>query len=308
MIAAKGIPDMQAAAQPRVGLIGVGLMGHGIATNILKGGYSLSFLDHPGNQPTADLVAKGAAVCRTPAEVAAQSEIVVLCVTGTPQVEEVLFRDQGVVAGLQPGAIVIDCSTAIPASTRAVAARVAEAGGRFLDAAMTRTPKEAAEGRLNLIVGAPEPLLAEVLPLLRCFAEVITHAGPVGAGHQLKLLHNFVSLGFSAVLAEATAAARRAGVPASAFVEVLGKGGGGGVVFERLKPFILEDDVSSFRFTLSNGLKDLTYYAALAEDLGAADGMAQAARALYAAAVEQGHEARPVPELIAILSGKGGDA
>jgi 3-hydroxyisobutyrate dehydrogenase-like beta-hydroxyacid dehydrogenase len=290
------------SAKAHVGLIGVGLMGHGIASNILKHGYMLSFLDHPGNQPVGDLVARGATARGSAAELATQCDIVVLCVTGTPQVEDVLFRSDGVLAGMKPGTIVIDCSTAIPTSTRAVAARVATAGGRFLDAAMTRTPKEAAEGRLNLIVGGPDELLREVLPLLQSFAENIAHAGPVGAGHQLKLLHNFVSLGFSAVLAEAAAAARRADVPASAFVEVLGKGGGGGVILERMKPFLLADDASGFTFTLSNALKDLTYYTAMTQDLGAADGMAQAAQALYANAVAQGYQARPIPDLVTILS------
>lgn len=284
-----------------VGLVGVGLMGHGIAANILKNGYRLGFLDHPGNQPVADLVANGAVASATAADLAARSDVVILCVTGTPQVEDVLFRADGVLAGMKLGTIVIDCSTAVPSSTQAVARRVGEAGGRFLDAAMTRTPKEAAEGRLNLIVGAPADLLEEVLPLLRSFAENIAHAGPVGAGHQLKLLHNFVSLGFSAVLAEAAAAARRAGVPAEAFVEVLGKGGGGGVVFERLKPFILADDASGFRFTLANALKDLSYYTAMTGDLGASDGMAQAARALYERAAAGG-DGRPVPELVTILA------
>jgi 3-hydroxyisobutyrate dehydrogenase-like beta-hydroxyacid dehydrogenase len=285
-----------------VGIIGVGLMGHGIAANIQKHGYDLSFLAHPGNQPVADLLAKGATARATGADLAAHSDIVILCVTGTPQVEDVLFRADGVLAGLKAGTIVIDCSTAIPDSTRMVAARVAKAGGRFLDAAMTRTPKEAASGRLNLIVGAPDALLAEVLPLLKCFAENIAHAGAVGAGHQMKLLHNFVALGFAAVLAEAAAAARRAGVPAPLFVDVLGKGGGGGVILERMKGFMLADDSSAFTFTISNALKDLTYYTAMTQSLDASSGIALAARAVYAAAVDQGHEAQAIPDLIGILS------
>jgi 3-hydroxyisobutyrate dehydrogenase-like beta-hydroxyacid dehydrogenase len=290
------------ATKARVGIIGVGLMGHGIAANIQKHGYDLSFLAHPGNQPVADLLAKGATARTTGADLAAHSDIVVLCVTGTPEVEDVLFRADGVLAGIKPGTIVIDCSTAIPASTRVVAARVIAAGGRFLDAAMTRTPKEAASGRLNLIVGAPDALLAEALPLLKCFAENIAHAGPVGAGHQMKLLHNFVALGFAAVLAEAAAAARRAGVPAPLFVDVLGKGGGGGVILERMKGFMLADDSSAFTFTISNALKDLTYYTAMTQSLDASSGIALAARAVYAAAVDQGHEAQAIPDLIGILS------
>ena len=288
--------------KPAIGIVGVGLMGHGIASNIQKHGYALRFLRHPGNQPAEDLIAAGAVAYDTGREVAQHADIVVLCVTGTPEVEDALFRENGVFSGLRPGTTIIDCSTAIPAATRKVAARIEAAGARYVDAAMTRTPKEAAEGRLNLIVGAPDALLQEVMPLLRCFAENIAHAGPVGSGHQMKLLHNFVSLGFSAVLAEAAAAARRAGVPASTFTEVLGKGGGGGVVFERLKPFILAGDSSSFTFTLANAAKDMSYYTAMTKDLPAESGLAEATRALYARMVEEGLGASPIPELIALLS------
>src|SRR5690554_5677124 len=233
----------------KVGLIGVGLMGHGIAANILRGGHSLCFLDHHGNQPVTDLLSAGAVAKGSGREVAETIEVIILCVTGSPQVEAVLFEPGGVLEGLHEGSVVIDCSTALPSSTERVAARVYEAGGRFMDAAMTRTPKEAAEGRLNLIVGAPQALFDELHPLLGSFAENITHAGAVGAGHTLKLVHNFVSLGFSAVLAEATAASRKAGIDDAAFLEVLGKGGGGGVILERLRPFIEAGDASGFRFS-----------------------------------------------------------
>nr|WP_299244886.1 NAD(P)-dependent oxidoreductase [uncultured Halomonas sp.] len=284
-----------------VGLIGAGLMGHGIGRNLLRHGYTLTFLDHPGNQPVDDLMGEGAVLKQHAREVAAASEVVILCVTGTPQVEAVLFEPDGVLEGLKPGAIVIDCSTAIPSSTVAIAERVADRGGRFLDAAMTRTPKEAEEGRLNLLVGASDALFAEVRPLLESFAEHIVHGGPVGAGHKLKLLHNFVSLGFTAVLAEATAAARRAGIADDAFLEVLGNGGGGGVILERLRPFITGEDPSGFRFSLANTLKDVGYYTAMAEDSGAPRRVASAIETLYRDANEAGHGERLVPELIAIL-------
>ncbi len=184
----------------RIGMIGVGLMGHGIALNILKAGYPLVMLDHAGNQPVGDLISLGATTKDSALEVARAADIIILCVTGTPQVEDVLYRQDGVLAGLQPGAVVIDCSTAIPSSTLKVAADVTTAGGRFLDAPMTRTPKEAAEGRLNLIVGGAPEDFQQCLPVFQSYAENIVHAGPVGSGHQLKLLHNFVSLGVSAAI------------------------------------------------------------------------------------------------------------
>ena len=130
-----------------IGMIGIGLMGHGIATNLQKHGHPLTLLEHPGNQPLESLTTGGATTVTTPRAVAESSEIIILCVTGSPQVEAVLTGEQGVLKGLKPGAIVIDCSTAVPTSTVKLAQQVVAAGGRFLDAAMTRTPKEAAAGK-----------------------------------------------------------------------------------------------------------------------------------------------------------------
>src|SRR5690606_13060354 len=174
-------------ANERVGMIGVGLMGHGIARNLLRHGHELHFLEHPGNQPVDDLLAAGARTCSSAAELAAGCPVLILCVTGTLQVEDVLLRDAGVLDGLREGAIVVDCSTAIPWSTLRIDAATVACGGRFLLSPMTRTPREAAEVRLNLLVGGDADLFDPCPPLLASFAENILHAGPVGAGHRLKL-------------------------------------------------------------------------------------------------------------------------
>ncbi|WP_185738395.1 NAD(P)-dependent oxidoreductase [Variovorax beijingensis] len=250
-------------------MIGIGMMGHGIASNIVKHGYPLAVLEHPGNQPLDALKAAGARSLTRAAELAAQSDIVILVLTGSPQVEAVLTGEGGVLQGLRPGSIVIDCSTAIPASTLRMAQAVEAAGSRFLDTPMTRTPKEAAEGRLNLLVGGDAALLEECRPLLSCFAENILHAGPVGAGHGMKLLHNFVSLGTVALIAEAAACAGQHGVAPEMFVEILAKGGGGGVALERLRPYLTAKDTSSLRFSIANASKDLGYYNTMAGDAGA---------------------------------------
>ncbi|WP_018904800.1 NAD(P)-dependent oxidoreductase [Variovorax paradoxus] len=252
-----------------IGMIGIGMMGHGIASNIARHGYPLAVLEHPGNQPLDALKAAGARSFTRAAELAAQSDIVILVLTGSPQVEAVLTGEGGVLQGLRPGSIVIDCSTAIPASTLRMAQAVEAAGSRFLDTPMTRTPKEAAEGRLNLLVGGDAALLEECRPLLSCFAENILHAGPVGAGHGMKLLHNFVSLGTVALIAEAAACAGQHGVAPEMFVEILAKGGGGGVALERLRPYLTAKDTSSLRFSIANASKDLGYYNTMAGDAGA---------------------------------------
>ena len=300
----------------RIGLIGVGMMGHGIAANLLKHGHALTLLDHPGNQPVAPLLAAGAAIATDLAGVAERSDVVILCVTGTPQVEAVLHgpagacgdgRD-GLLAALRPGTVVIDCSTAVPSSTERGAAAVLRAGGRFLDAPMTRTPKEAAEGRLNLLVGGDAALYAECRPLLACFAENIVHAGPIGAGHRMKLLHNYVSLGFVALLAEAAACAERSGVAPEVFAAVLAQGGGGGVALERLKPYLLAHDLTAFRFSIANAHKDLGYYATMAAEAGAVDAIANGVLSAYAQADAAAGPQALVPELLDIWGTGGRDA
>ena len=287
----------------KIAMVGIGLMGHGIASNVLKHGYELALFEHPGNQPLDKLKAGGARSFSSAAQLAAWADTVILVLTGSPQVEAVLTGEGGVLAGLRPGSVVIDCSTAIPSSSIRMASAVAAAGSRFLDAPMTRTPKEAAEGRLNLLVGGDAALLEACRPLLKCFAENITHVGPAGAGHSMKLLHNYVSLGMVALLSEAAACAKRNGVASDAFVDVLAKGGGGGTALERIKPYVLANDPSGLRFSIANARKDLDYYNAMAADAGAQKGIAAAVLATFEAALANGGGDAMVPELVSILGG-----
>lgn len=292
----------------RIGLVGAGLMGQGIAANLLKHGWPLAVLEHPGNQPLEPLLRAGATTAARTDELAAASDVLLVVVTGSPQVEAVVTGEHGVLAGLRPGATVIDCSTSIPSSTERVARAVHDAGGLFLDAPMTRTPKEAAEGRLNLLVGGDAALFARWRPMLACFAENIVHVGPVGAGHRMKLLHNFVSLGSIALLCEAAACARRSGIATEVFVDVLAKGGGGGVALERLRPYLATGDATALRFAMANARKDLDYYGTMASQAGAADAIAGAVLGTYQRGVRDGGADALVLELVRLLeSGGPGD-
>ncbi|HEY3548707.1 MAG TPA: NAD(P)-dependent oxidoreductase [Propionicimonas sp.] len=286
----------------RLGMVGVGVMGHGIASTLAGRGYPLVYLEHPGNQPTADLIAAGARPVATLADLAAAADVVILCVTGSPEVEAVLLGPDGLVASMRPGTLIIDHSTAIPSSTLRVADAVQAAGGHFLDAPMTGTPKDAEAGRVNLLVGADPVLFDTYRPLLEDYAARIVHAGPIGAGHQIKLLHNFVSMGFAAVLAEAVACAERAQVDIGMFMEVLANGGGKSTMLERLRPYIESRDDTAYRFSIGNAAKDLGYYTTLATELGAARGTAEAVHRLYADASAAGHARDTVPEMVTILA------
>lgn len=290
----------------RIGMIGIGRMGLGIASNLVRHGRSLMVLDHPGNQPLDSLRAAGVTTRATPAALAAEADVLILCVTGTPEVEAVLMGDQGVLEALRPGTVVIDCSTAVPASTERLASAVVAAGGRFLDAPMTRTPKEAAEGRLNLLIGADAALLDECRPILACFAENIIHAGPVGAGHRMKLVHNYVSLGSVALLAEAAACAAGAGVDAGAFVQALTLGGGWGAALERLKPYLANGDTSGMLFTVANAHKDLGYYNRMADEAGADRTVAAAIERTLAQASRDSGPQTVMPELVTLIGARAG--
>jgi 3-hydroxyisobutyrate dehydrogenase-like beta-hydroxyacid dehydrogenase len=277
-------------------------MGHGIARNVLKRGFPLTVMDHPGNRPLDELLAAGVRVRPTAAAVAAEADVVILCVTGSPQVEAVLTGPAGVLETLRPGTIIVDCSTAMPSSTLRMARAVSEKGGRFLDAPMTRLAKHAHEGTLNLLVGGDPAVLAEVQPLLDSFTENVTHVGPVGAGHRMKLLHNYVSIGFMTLLAEAAAHAERAGVDPAVMVDVLAKGGGAGVALQRLSPFMLTRDPSDVPFFISNAAKDLAYYRETASEAGVRHAIADAIGQTLESMVGSGHGQDYVPQLVALLS------
>jgi 3-hydroxyisobutyrate dehydrogenase len=291
------------SAEVRIGFIGVGLMGHGIAANLLRAGHPLTFLDHAGNQPTEDLRALGAMSAATSSDTVRNNNVLFLCVTGTPEVEALVSSDGGIAECLEPTTIVVDCSTARPESTLGIAARIEAAGAHYLDAPMTRTPKEAEAGKLNLMVGGDPSVFERVRPLLEAFAESIYHCGPVGSGHRMKLLHNFVSIGFTGLLAEATACARRNGVDLERFVEILESGGGRSVVLDRLKPYILSEDPGAFRFSISNCHKDMSYYIDMADSAELPSLTAHALQQLFTLAKADGAGERPVPTLIDWVAG-----
>ncbi len=281
-----------------VGFIGVGVMGHGLAKNIARAGYPLLFLEHPGNQPVQDLYDLGANSSASIAPIARHSDVIVMCVTGSAQVEEIVLGGEGLLRDLEPGAIVIDCSTVEPHVSKAVAAQLHETGALFIDAPLTRTPREAELGQANVMVGGDAALLERVRPILETFSENIYHAGPTGAGATLKLLHNFISLGNCVLLAEAVVTARKSSVDIETFIEVLTTGGGDSTALKRISPFVREGNAAGFRFSISNSAKDTGYYRSLASHLGVPAVAANAIHRVFDQAMAQGLGDSPVPKLI----------
>ena len=289
-------------SKQRIGYIGVGLMGHGAAKNILEKGYSVTIMGHRNRAPVDDLVALGAHEATTPAAVAQASDVLFLCLPSTVEVEQAIYGENGVLEGASIGLIVVDSTTADPVSTRRIGADLAKKGVRMADAPVGRTPKEAEAGKLSTFIGGEPQTVRELKPIIECYADTIIEAGELGAGHTLKLLNNFISIGTSAVIAEALATAAKLGVDLRKLYDVVSAGGGNSKMFQMMMPWVLDGDDSHLKGPLRIAGKDMRYYAKLAESAPAAAFIAQAVNQTYQLANIQGHGNRFMPVLPGILA------
>jgi len=260
---------MNAGAKPRIGFVGLGLMGHGIAKNLVTKGFPLTVRAHRNRGPLADLLAAGAKEVTTNAELARASDIVILCVTGAPQVEEVVRGENGIASAARSGLIIVDTSTSEPATTTKMRDSLASAGVLFVDAPLARTPVEAELGKLNTMVGADDATFARLKPVLQAYCENIIHAGPPGHGLMIKLINNFVAQAIATATAEACATAAKAGVSLAKLHEVISAGAVNSGIFQMIVGRMIEQkgDLTGLKFTLVNAMKDLRYYTHFAESL-----------------------------------------
>lgn len=293
--------------KPVIGFIGVGLMGHGMASNILAKGYELVVMGHRNRAPVDDLVGKGASEAATPAEMAERASIIHLCVTGSPQVEAIVRGPDGLLEAVGEGHTIIDTSTAEPPSTLAIAAELNERGCRFADAPLSRTPKEAAEGTLDTMVGADDETYRILEPVLQTWATTIVRTGGVGTGHTMKLLNNFVAMGYAALYSEAIALGLKSGVSAEVFHSVFGAGRMRNGFYDTFMGYAIDGNRDAHKFALANALKDTSYAASLANSVGMANPMGAAVRNSFAAASAAGWGQRNVPELAEFVARANGE-
>jgi 3-hydroxyisobutyrate dehydrogenase-like beta-hydroxyacid dehydrogenase len=256
------------AAKPVIGFIGVGFMGHGMAGNILKNGYRLVIKGHRNRKPVEDLLAKGASEAASPREMAAQCDIIHICLSNSPQVESVVRGDDGILAGARPGLIVIDASTADPTSTLQLSGELAQKGATLVDAPLGRTPAEAEAGTLDAMVGASDEVFQSVLPVIQCWAGNITHTGPVGSAHKMKLIMNFISMGYAALYSEATVMAAKVGISPQIVRQVIGSSRLSNGFFDTFMRYTVDRDRDAHKFSIANASKDVRYAAAMAADAG----------------------------------------
>jgi len=280
-----------------IGVIGAsGLMGHGIARNLQVKGFEVSLTVHRNTERVADLLAAGAKQVATPAALGA-CDAVIICVTGSPQVEQTLTGPQGVLSAARKGLVVIDTSTSEPESTRRLAALCAERGATLVDAPLARTPVEAELGKLNTMVGAEQAVFDQIRPVLAAYCENIFHVGGPSAGHVIKLLNNFIAQAICTATAEAFAVGALAGIQPQKLVDVVSAGAVNSGLFQAMAK-TLNGDFAGLKFELDNARKDLRYYTHLAEMVNVPSLVGEAVHQSLAMASALGQGKKFVPSLV----------
>ena len=259
-----------------IGYIGAsGLMGHGMAKNLIAKGQKLSITVHKQRDRVKDLLDAGATLADNAAALGASCDIVLICVTGSPQVEAVVAGPDGLLSKPKAGLIIVDCSTSEPHSTTHLRELAHSKGVVFVDAPLARSPVEAEAGRLNIMVGATQAAFAKIEPVLKCCAESVFHVGEPGAGHAIKLLNNFIGQAIVAATAEAFAVGKRAGIDLKQLVSLISAGPVNSGLFQAVSK-TLDGDMDGLKFELDNARKDVRYYTHLAEGMSVPTMMGEA--------------------------------
>lgn len=288
--------------KPRIGFIGLGLMGAAMVERLQSLGYELTVIANRSRKAIDDAVARGAKEAKTSAELAAASDIVMFCMDTSASVESRVYGEDGVLAGVKEGSIVIDFGTSLPGSTQKIGADMAAKGVLYLDAPLGRTPAHAKDGLLNIMCSGDETAYREVKPVLDDLGENVFHLGPLGTGHTIKLINNFFAMTTACAMAEAFAMADRAGVPRDRLYQVMSAGPLHSGMMDFVKNFAMEGKID-LAFSLDNASKDVGYYRQMAEGLGANSRMSSAAAGTLKEALGAGWGDRMVPEIVDYLAG-----
>jgi 3-hydroxyisobutyrate dehydrogenase len=250
----------------RIGFIGLGIMGRGMSANLLKAGFPVTVWNRTATR-MEELVTQGAHAGANPADVAARSDIVVICVSDTPDVEAVILGESGLIHGVQPGALVVDCSTISPQATQQIAARLAQSDVNMLDAPVSGGSEGAAKGTLSIMVGGDATQFERALPIFRAMGKTITHVGGNGAGQTVKLVNQVLVVGNCLAMCEALMLAQAGGVDLQKTYDAISQGAAGSWMFTNRAPQIIHRDWRP-GFTVDLQQKDLRLVLDAADQFG----------------------------------------
>lgn len=291
-------------SQPAIGFIGLGLMGSAMVERLQSEGYTLTVLGNVSRPNIDEAVARGATEATTARTLAEASDIVMLCLDTSDNVEARMSGIDGVIAGLRPGAIVIDFGTSLPASTEALGAQVASAGGTMLDAPLGRTPSHAKDGLLNIMCAGETAAFEAVQPVLDVLGENVFHLGPLGTGHKIKLINNFFAMTTANAMSEAFAMADAAGVSRQGLYDVMSAGPLHSGMMDFVTAYAIGGDPEKLAFSVRNAAKDVGYYRQMASELDAPSIMSACAATALAEARDAGRGDDLVPQMVEFFSAK----
>lgn len=291
--------------KPVVGFVGVGLMGWGMAKNVVEKGWPLRVIAHRKREAVEDLVKRGAVEVATLAEMAAQCDTVVLCVTGAPEVQAVVAALTGEGARVRA---IIDTSTSEPDVTARLAADLAAQGVALIDAPLSRTPTHTWAGEATTYVSGGAASVEKYGDLLSAWASVVIPIdGPPGTAHAVKLVNNLVAIGYSALWSESYAMVAKLGVDPSTFREVITNSGMNCLNFQNFSKYPCEGVPDAHKFSLANCLKDVRYYSRMADEHGAARLVSAGVLEMLKAGVNMGLGETYTPQMGDVLLRLNGD-
>ena len=281
---------------PTIGFIGLGLMGGNMVECLQKNGFQLNVMDLD-KDAVATVLARGNANAPSSAkELAESSDIVMLCLTTSAVVEKIMYADDGILAGIKEGSVVIDYGTSIPASTRKIGADLAAKGAGMIDAPLGRTPAHAKDGLLNIMAAGDKETYDKVKPVLDVQGENVFYLGALGAGHTTKLINNFMGMTTAVAMSQAFAVAKLAGIDGQQLFDIMSAGPSNSPFMQFCKNYAV-DDVSDLGFSIANANKDLGYFVQMVSDLGSTTAIAEGTSANLQAALDQGMGEGNVPEI-----------
>ncbi len=285
-------------SKPKIGFIGLGLMGAAMVGRLQDKGYAITITANRSRPNIDAAVARGATEVATARDVAAASDIVMLCMDTSASVESRMRGPEGVIAGLAPDAVVIDFGTSLPGSTRALGEEVAAAGGAYLDAPLGRTPSHAKDGLLNIMAAGDKTAFSKVEPVLKDLGENVFHLGALGSGHTIKLINNFFGMTVANAMSEAFAMADVAGVDRAELYDVMAAGPLHSGMMGFVKAYGVDGDPNQLAFAIKNAAKDVGYYSQMADDAGVDSIMSNGPLTALRSAVEDGHGDEMVSQMV----------
>ena len=284
--------------ESRIGFVGLGLMGSAMVGRLQDCNYQLTVLGNKDRTGLDQALTRGALEAASGVDLAKQSDVIMLCMGTSDQVEERILGEQGIISGLSSGKIIIDFGTSLPSSTKEISSKIADTGAVILDAPLGRTPHHAKDGLLNIMASGDKDAFNAVRTILENLGENVFYLGDLGTGHTIKLMNNFFGMTIANAMAEVFAVADAAGVSRQTVYKVISAGPLHSSMMDFISAFGLEGDKSKLEFAIKNAFKDVSYYRLMTQNLGINSIMSESASKALSQANDDGYANAMVCEMI----------